>query len=103
MFQLQISESDILVIEKLVEIFFANKQKNTPKGTGLRTMLSFLQVVFSSSASELKNRIGSCYRIYFESEVEPRCTVKKHQPKYIREFDAQNKILNFWCFSPAFG
>lgn len=102
-FQLQITASNISLIDKLIDLLFENKQKKAPKGAGLKTILNFLRVAFSASASHLNNRIGSCYRIYIEKEVEPKCTMQKRQPKFIRDFDQTNKVVHFWCFSPAFG
>lgn len=102
-FQLQISESNIFLIEKLIELLFTMKQKKAPKGVGLKTILNFLRVAFSTSASHLNNQIDSCYRIYIEKEVEPKCTKQKRQPKFIREFDKSNKSVSFLCFSPKFG
>lgn len=102
-FQLQITKSDIFVIEKMCKILFDDRIKKVPKGAGLKAVLEFLRVAFSSSTPQLEDRFNSWYRIHVEKEVEPSGTTGKRTPKFIREFDETNKIVNLWCFSPAFG
>lgn len=72
-----------------------------PNGTGLRAILTFLRIVFSSSAPHLRDRVKQCYIVYIEREKEKKtivngvATTEKPHPKA--------KIVNFWCFSAAFG
>lgn len=102
-FQLQITESHISLIGKMSDILFENRKRKAPKGTGLKAVSQFLQIAFASSTPHLKDRINNFYRIYVEKEVEPTGTSAKRTPKFIREFDETNKVVNLWCFSPAFG
>lgn len=110
--QLQITEtnyqSKISLIKKMIEILFEErkaKPKKTkprpPKGVGLNAISNFLQIVFSGCDSPLRDRIDSCFYVHIKADSE-RTAPKKHKTDD-SEIKGTNKILHFWCFSPAFG
>lgn len=104
-FHLQIAESDIFLIEQLIEVLFESKEDKAPEGVGLKSMANFLKVAYTSSASHLKDRIDSFYRVFLENE--PTTATQKDDAEDADDDDQKlkgtRKIVNFWCFSPAFG
>ncbi|XP_031640817.1 regulator of telomere elongation helicase 1 homolog [Contarinia nasturtii] len=59
------------------------------RGKGLEKVLEFLRVAFSSSADDLIDKVKQSYIVQIDEDE--KCET------------VGSKILNFWCFSPAFG
>lgn len=72
-----------------------------PEGIGLRSLLSFLRVAFSSSAPHLRDRVIRSYKIYIEREADKNTTLDG--ATIVEKSHPRAKIINVWCFSPAFG
>lgn len=98
--------SKISFLENLLEMLF--ERKKAPQGIGLKAFSSFLKVAFSSSTSHLKDRIDRCYNVHIENELNfvqsqlQRVVTQKHKPNACA-IDGTGKVVNFWCFSAAFG
>lgn len=103
-FHLQITESNyhtkITLVDKMIEIMFENGRQVM----GLQTVSNFLRVTFSSlESSDLRDRINDWYKVHLAEE--PKSTAQKSQASNASEepFCGTKKIVDFWCFSPAFG
>lgn len=101
-FNQQVAESDIFLIEKLIEILFENKENKAPQGKGLAAIANFLKVAYTSGASQLKDRIDSYYNVYLENEPINAHT-QNDESDDTQKWSGSRKVVNFWCFSPAFG
>lgn len=79
------------------------------RGTGLQYIHEFLQIVFASSAADLRARMDRCYKVYIEPE--PQKPVRANKPnesgwiqsKAMTKTKSIGKSVSFWCFSPGFG
>lgn len=69
--------------------------------TGLRAVKAFLQIVFSSSAPNLRKEVIRCYKVYIEREPQSQSQPSTSKTKKMHNENA--KIVHFWCFSPRFG
>lgn len=89
----------------MIEILFDNKENRAPQGIGLRAVSNFLQIAFTSLASRLKDRIDSYYRVYLQNEPPKQTTASQNDDDDAdtHEINGTRKIVNFWCFTPAFG
>lgn len=96
-----------MMIEKMIEILFDNRDHGAPAGVGLNAVLGFLQIIFTSAASHLKDRIDSYYRVYIENETCSQSQIddESDPPEGPKgpAVEESRKTVNFWCFSPAFG
>lgn len=72
-----------------------------PTGIGLKALMKFLLVVFSSSAKHLRPRVEHCYKVFIEYEAEKETKQRLYGMFNVR--DETKKTIHFWCFSPAFG
>lgn len=79
------------------------------RGVGLQDMHAFLQIVFSSSGEDLRQRMNRCYKVYIEPEPQKQTRGSRTndngwiQPKNVQKTKSTAKIVSFWCFSPGFG
>lgn len=79
------------------------------RGTGLQNMQEFLQIVFSSSGDDLRQRMNRCYKVYIEQEQQKPTRGSKTnengwiQTKAVQKTKSTAKVVSFWCFSPGFG
>lgn len=79
------------------------------RGVGLQDMHAFLQIVFSSSGEDLRQRMNRCYKVYVEPEPQKQTRGSRTndngwiQPKNVQKTKSTAKIVSFWCFSPGFG
>lgn len=79
------------------------------RGAGLQHMQEFLQIVFSSSSDNLRQRMDRCYKVYIEHEPQKQTRGAKTneggwiQPKAVMKTKSAAKNVSFWCFSPGFG
>lgn len=92
-----IREADVFLIEKLADTLLESKEPNAPQGVGLNAMTNFLKVVYTSAASQLKDRIDAFFRVFVEEKPAP------YQSQATQKGDAKSRVVNFWCFSAAFG
>lgn len=90
-------------LDKLIALLVDRKSQKyvrVPEGIGLKSILDFLKVAFSTSSDDLRDRVDRCYKVYIEYETENNnnnlSTTRVVQNIY-------GKKVNFWCFSPAFG
>lgn len=111
---LQINEDTIDILQRLLSclVEYSKGFKQSPKGIGLQALLDFLQIAYSSSAPDLRERVNRAYKVYIQYEPKKREKVNEAKRKRGRnsktkmegEEDAENrKIINFWCFSAEFG
>lgn len=56
---------------------------------GLQKMLEFMKVVYSSSSESPRDESEQYYRVHIKRDSDSETV--------------DSKIINFWCFSPAFG
>lgn len=79
------------------------------RGTGLQYIYEFLQIVFASSAEDLRQRMDRCYKVYIEFEQQKPVRANKPnesgwiQSKTTTKAKSFAKSVSFWCFSPGFG
>lgn len=79
------------------------------RGAGLQQVNEFLQIVFSSSAEDLRERMDRCYKVHIELEPTKQIRGSKVnengwiKPKATISSKPVAKIVSFWCFSPGFG
>lgn len=110
----QINEGAIETLQKLFSylVEYSKGFKKSPKGMGLQALLDFLQIAYSSSAPDLRDRVNRAYKVHLQSEPEKKKNVnetkrkreKNSKYKIEREEEYENrKIINFWCFSAEFG
>lgn len=85
------------LIPYLIKKSEGNSEENSewPKGTGLKAFSEFIQVVFIHS-NEKQEKLDDCFKVYVES-------VDEKEKKENNDSDKDSKIVNFRCFSPAFG
>lgn len=112
----QINQGNVEVIIKLLDtlVTFLTTDAEASgsifrRGSGLQNVHEFLQIVFSSSSDDLRQRMNRCYKVYIEQE-QPKQTrggkVNENgwiQPKATMKTKSTAKIVSFWCFSPGFG
>lgn len=115
MFILQINEDTIEILQKLSAYLVEYSRlvvKKCPKGIGLHALLDFLQVAYSSSAPDLRERVNRAYKVNIQYEPKKKKNENENKrkrtgkPKAMedREDDVEKrKIINFWCFSAEFG
>lgn len=80
----------------------SSSKKNCPSGIGLRALSSFLRIVFSCSAPQLRDRVNRCYKIYIEREPN-KLANNVNGSQTVERSHQKAKIINVWCFSAAFG
>lgn len=113
-FVLQINENTIDILQKLYVylIEYSRGKKKCPKGIGLQALLDFLQIAYSSSAPDLRDRVNRAYKVFIQYEPEKKNndtdnkrkrTKKSKANEESEENDKNRKIINFWCFSAEFG
>lgn len=117
-FILQINEDTIEILQKLIAYLVEYSRlvpnKKCPKGIGLHALLDFLQIAYSSSAPDLRERVNRAYKVNIQYEPKKKKNESENEnkrkrtgkPKAMedREVDVeQRKIINFWCFSAEFG
>lgn len=78
------------------------------RGSGLQYIQEFLQIVFASSAEDLRQRMDRCYKVYIEQEQQKPIRGKTAengwmQTKTTTKTKTSAKSVSFWCFSPGFG
>lgn len=113
---LQINQGNVEVILKLLDTLIqylttdAEASGSTfRRGGGLQTMQEFLQIVFSSSSDDLRQRMDRCYKVYIELEPQKPARGSRMnesgwiQPKAVVPAKNKAKTVSFWCFSPGFG
>lgn len=91
-------ESQVFLLEKLVDIFINRKEMKSSRGAGLQAMGNFLKTIFTSSSSHLKDQIDNFYRVFIQTEPTTDDEAAAYDDQKVN-----GKIVNFWCFSPAFG
>lgn len=72
-----------------------------PSGYGLRALSSFLRVVFSSSAPDLKDEVNKCYKVHIEPEQDKK--IVGHGVLTTEKPHPNAKRINFLCLSAKFG
>lgn len=83
------------MLQDMIEFLVGLPRKQRSKGIGLQAMLEFLQIAFATSAEKLRHKVKTSYKVHITQE-----------PKKQRDKNGQEKklkIMNFWCFSAAFG
>lgn len=95
----QITESKMVVVDKMIDILSENKRQSI----GLKAVSKFLVVVFSSSRSALQSQLTRWCKVHMKEEPESTAQSSKKTARNVEQFDKRNKIIDFWCFSPAFG
>lgn len=88
------------MIQKMIEIFY---ELSAMQSFGLKSIGNFLQIVFTSLASSLEDRIDNCYTVFTQNEFEPISVSQDDETDAAGTVNGIRKIVNFWCFSPAFG
>lgn len=106
-------ESIIEILSKLISALVNSSRKKLvvtndgtvaqkgPSGYGLRALSSFLRVVFSSSAPDLKDEVNKCYKVHIEPEPDKKSVVNG-----VLTFEKPHpnaKRINFLCLSAKFG
>lgn len=89
-------------MDKLIALLVdrkAQKYARVPEGIGLKSILDFLKIAFSTSSDHLRDRVDRCYKVYIENLTENNNNLSTS--RLVQDIDG--KKVNFWCFSPAFG
>lgn len=114
LFVLQINEDTVETLKMLIAylVEYSKGVAKCPKGIGLQAVLNFLQISYSSSAPDLRERVNRAYKVYIQYEPEKKKNENEIKRKRSQtsnakedgEEDVKNrKIINFWCFSAEFG
>lgn len=109
-------QSNVEVIMKLLDTLITYLATDSEgngsvfrRGAGFQHMQEFLQIVFSSSADDLRQRMERCYKVYIALEPPKQTRGGKTneggwiQPKATIMSKPTAKMVSFWCFSPGFG
>lgn len=89
-------ESLVDLLNDVIACMIELSSKKRKYVTGLRAVLGFLRIVFSSSAPNLRDQVNKCYKVYIEPDNKTDNKPSTSKPE-------NSKTINFWCFSPKFG
>ncbi|KAI5634456.1 hypothetical protein NE865_12789 [Phthorimaea operculella] len=95
----------ITLMENLIQyLSTASASPFQKKGVGLQKILDLLNVVFSGTTHEYKERVKLCYKVHIH--IEDKKNNKKSDGwgalKATTSKTAE-RVLSYWCFSPGFG
>lgn len=100
----QINENNhedlISLLDKIIGLLVEKSPRNRKYVTGLNDLKNFLQIVFSSSAPELKAQVKQCYNVHIKHEFQEQNKQSTSKMKVMPNKD--DKIVSFWCFSSRF-
>lgn len=90
------SSSIIELLENLITAILTNQNTNADEydkpGSGLKTLLRFLQTIFSSP----EEHWDSSYRVYIEKKLLQNQTAQSKDT----DETTHETTLHFWCFNP---